>query len=90
LFTGPGPTRHDRSVVPPTRHGPYKNNRVRPGLRQPARGLARPGTILDRVRLGLAPLVRGPAVLVSGRPGTARWTCIVSNLAFGNGLAPVQ
>jgi hypothetical protein len=76
VLTGPDPTRHDRPVVPPSRHGPYKNNRAGPGLRQPARGPARPDTTLNRAGLGLAPLVPGPAVPVPGRPGTARWTCI--------------
>jgi hypothetical protein len=74
VFTGP--TRHDRPVVPPARHGPYKNNRVGPGLCQPAREPARPGTTLNRVGLGLTPLVPGPVVPVPSRPGPARWTCI--------------
>jgi hypothetical protein len=37
VFTGLGPTRHDRPVVPPARHGPYKNNCAGPELRGPAR-----------------------------------------------------
>jgi hypothetical protein len=78
VFTGPGPTltRHDRLVVPPARHGPYKNNYAGPGLRQPARGTVRPGTTLNRAGLGLAPLMPGPAVPMPGRPGTTRWTYI--------------
>jgi hypothetical protein len=76
VFTGPGPTRHDRPVVPPARHDPYKNNRAGPGLRQPTHGPARPDTILNRAGLGLALLVSGLAVPVPGRPGTTRWTYI--------------
>jgi hypothetical protein len=56
--------------------GPYKNNRAGPGLRQPAHGPARSGTILNRAGLGMSLLVSGPAVFVPGRPDTARWTCI--------------
>jgi hypothetical protein len=68
--------------MPPARYSPYKNNRVGSGLRQSAREPARPGTILNCAGLGLVPLVSGPAVLVSGRPGTARWTCILLVLKF--------
>jgi hypothetical protein len=62
LFTCLGPIRHDRSIVPSTRHDPYKNNRARSRLRQPIRGPARPSMILNRGGLGLIPLV--PSLVV--------------------------
>jgi hypothetical protein len=65
VFTGPGPTRHDRPVVPPARHDPYKNNHAGPGLRQPAHGPARPNTTLNRAGPGLRQPAHGPA-----RPST--------------------
>jgi hypothetical protein len=59
---GPGPTRHDRPTVAPARHDPCKNNRAGP---EPAW----PGTIPNRVGLGLVSIVAGQAVLGPARHG---------------------
>jgi hypothetical protein len=72
LFTGPGPTRHDRHVMPSARHDPYKNNRAGPGLRQSAHGPGRSGTILNRAGLGLVPLVPCRFWTGGSRADTAR------------------
>jgi hypothetical protein len=69
--SGPDPARQARRASGPV-----------PGLGCISQPAGRSGTILNRVGLGLEPLVPGPAVPVPGRPGTARWTCILTEQYF--------
>jgi hypothetical protein len=79
-FIGPWSAWYKRPIGPPARHDLCNGDRAVPGLRLGPDGLTRHDPFLIHAGSGHVSTGTSPARLRAGRPGTAHWPGIVTNV----------